>query len=751
MVHDEEIYDGQESVSSSEDVNGHTNVAEKGTEDERLTLARRENRGVIRMRGLVFLVLFGTAALISTGTYVLTRHDQEIDFQKAFTADATKIIESFNKAVERRLESIDALSVSITTFAHDSGSTFPNVTISDFAIRGSNTRVLSDSTIIHYHPVVTEKTRKGWEAYQIENRGQFASSLATEMTMMKRQDVQLSNRGERRLQNFTKFNDELVVGSANGTLSVAPNASGPYLPLWQISPVTPTPSIININVLWNPIVRGVYLETMKTGQAVIEAASNLNGENLGNAGALWRLALSMSQYRNGLEEYLGDPASAVGYPVFDSFDPDNRTVVGVIGTNFYWRLYFKNVLPPNSKGIVCVLENTKGQKFTYRVDDSVTYVGTGDHHEKKYDRFKLSTELALHVAKYLSAETKSYTSVSLNSDYCNYKLHIYPSQENEDLYVNQIPVIMMFVILGVFLFTSIVFVLYTVAVSRRQEVVMDRAVASSAIVSSLFPSQVRDRIYQENDNDGNKDWKTNESYNISDANNVPVSGRPIAQVFDHTTILFADMVGFTAWSSKREPVQVFELLETIYRAFDTIAGRRNVFKVETIGDCYVAVTGLPDPQPDHAVIMVKFANECMSKMNQLTTDLASSLGEDTSNLVMRVGMHSGAVTGGVLRGQKSRFQLFGDTMNTASRMESNGMPSRIHVSKDTAEELMAKGKSSWLTAREDKVFAKGKGELQTYWVTPKAYASSVIRTAVVLSEAEGSFTQPVNDQNEWLA
>jgi class 3 adenylate cyclase len=144
-----------------------------------------------------------------------------------------------------------------------------------------------------------------------------------------------------------------------------------------------------------------------------------------------------------------------------------------------------------------------------------------------------------------------------------------------------------------------------------------------------------------------------------------------------------------------------ELLETVYKSFDSIAVRRRVFKVETIGDCYVAVAGLPDPQEGHATIMTKFASDCIFKMGQLTTELAHVMGAYTVNLALRVGLHSGSVTGGVLRGQKSRFQLFGDTMNTASRMESNGKAGRIHISEQTANELIAKGKSSWVTHRQD--------------------------------------------------
>jgi class 3 adenylate cyclase len=107
------------------------------------------------------------------------------------------------------------------------------------------------------------------------------------------------------------------------------------------------------------------------------------------------------------------------------------------------------------------------------------------------------------------------------------------------------------------------------------------------------------------------------------------------------------------------------LLETIYREFDHIAKRRRVFKVEVVGDCYVAVCGLPDPRPNHAVIMAKFSRDCLEAMKTKTRELEVELGPDTTELGLRVGLNSGPVVAGVLRGEKSRFQLFGDTMNTA--------------------------------------------------------------------------------------
>lgn len=152
--------------------------------------------------------------------------------------------------------------------------------------------------------------------------------------------------------------------------------------------------------------------------------------------------------------------------------------------------------------------------------------------------------------------------------------------------------------------------------------------------------------------------------------------------------------------------------------------QHNVFKLGTIGDCYIAVTGIPDPIDDHASVLTQFSFDARDKVREVCEELEKE-GLDTRKLDMRFGIHSGAITAGILRGTKSRFELFGDTINTASRMESTGVGGKIQVSAETAELIRYDRKERWLVKRDGMMSAKGKGDLQTYWAEPNSAGSRV--------------------------
>lgn len=242
---------------------------------------------------------------------------------------------------------------------------------------------------------------------------------------------------------------------------------------------------------------------------------------------------------------------------------------------------------------------------------------------------------------------------------CNCLTHpLYQFLTNRPDIFRGIVLLSLFVVVGIF-------IAFDAYVARHQQKVLDAAKQSDAIVRSLFPEAITDRLYEEarkKENEKTNEWKhetqksrvkkfmrfpdsvSQGSYESDEGHTLMAD--PIADLFPNTTVLFADLAGFTAWSSEREPAQVFVLLETIYRAMDKTAKRMHVFKVETIGDCYVAATGLPEPQEDHAQIMARFARKCLRTVSMLTKRLESRLGPGTADLAMRVGIHSGPVSVG---------------------------------------------------------------------------------------------------------
>ena len=137
----------------------------------------------------------------------------------------------------------------------------------------------------------------------------------------------------------------------------------------------------------------------------------------------------------------------------------------------------------------------------------------------------------------------------------------------------------------------------------------------------------------------------------------------------------------------------------MFGAFDKVAKSRRAFKVESVGSCFKAVTGLPDPRKDHAVAAARFATDILRSFNESVKRLELILGPDAADLQLRIGIHSGPVTAGVLRGERARFQLFGDTMNLASLVEHTSLVGCIQASQQTADILAKAGKSCWLVPR----------------------------------------------------
>ncbi|XP_048750955.2 atrial natriuretic peptide receptor 1-like isoform X4 [Ostrea edulis] len=213
-----------------------------------------------------------------------------------------------------------------------------------------------------------------------------------------------------------------------------------------------------------------------------------------------------------------------------------------------------------------------------------------------------------------------------------------------------------------------------------------------------------------------------------------------AENFECVTIYFSDICGFTAMSSESTPFQVVDLLNDLYTTFDTVIEKFDVYKVETIGDAYMVVSGLPTRNGNlHAREIARMA------LNLLNETLSFKIRHrPKEQLKLRIGVHSGSVCAGVVGMKMPRYCLFGDTVNTASRMESNGLPLRIHVSPDTKKILDTFG--TFELDLRGPVDMKGKGTITTYWLTGERVApvTTVIDTMNV--ESPPTYENCINEK-----
>ncbi len=186
----------------------------------------------------------------------------------------------------------------------------------------------------------------------------------------------------------------------------------------------------------------------------------------------------------------------------------------------------------------------------------------------------------------------------------------------------------------------------------------------------------------------------------------PIS-HPIAYSYDQVTVMFADLVGFTPLSAQMAPDQLFELLNLIFSTFDQLVDHHQLETIKTVGDAYMVAGGLPGTPEQHADAMVALAldmQEAIAQIRQITG----------KNLYLRIGIHTGPVVAGVIGLKKLSYDLWGDTVNIASRMESQGIVGGIQMSEHTYQLLQGSYGVRSLGCKE----IKGKGEMQTYTVNP---------------------------------
>jgi adenylate cyclase len=192
------------------------------------------------------------------------------------------------------------------------------------------------------------------------------------------------------------------------------------------------------------------------------------------------------------------------------------------------------------------------------------------------------------------------------------------------------------------------------------------------------------------------------------ADRLQTGERSIADKFDNATVIFADIINFTRLSEQSSPEMIVSMLNEVFSAFDALAEQHGVEKIKTMGDSYMAACGIPVARPDHATAAASMAFGMLTALDDFNVKHKQDLG-------IRIGLHCGPVVAGVIGSKKFIYDLWGDTVNTASRMESHGEGGRIHIS----EAMYAALGGTFTFEERGTQMIKGKGEMKTYFLIDK--------------------------------
>jgi adenylate cyclase len=238
--------------------------------------------------------------------------------------------------------------------------------------------------------------------------------------------------------------------------------------------------------------------------------------------------------------------------------------------------------------------------------------------------------------------------------------------------------------LNIALVTSIVFILIAVFVRQRQEALSELRIEQDKaenLLLNVLPRSIADRL------------------------RADAEPQTIADHYDEATILFADVVDFTPFAQRLSAREVVDTLDGLFSRFDELAERYDLEKIKTIGDCYMVAAGVPTPRADHAVAIAHMALDMLDVMS--AHDAIGRLG-----LELRIGINSGPVVAGVIGRKRFLYDMWGDAVNIASRMESHGTPGHIQVTVATHELL----ENDFEFEHRGPVEVKGKGEMDTWYL-----------------------------------
>ena len=540
-------------------------------------LANKETQTVGRLKIVVLLLLVFSAIGVALAVFYYVRNSELEDFEESFHGDAVKVLSSLGANLDLTMEAMDTFATSILSYARETNQSWPFVTVPDFAIRGAKLLSLSSAFYVNTYPLVTFEQREKWEYYSAMNNEWVDESI----------EIQENHDGYTGpiIKNYTNWNvihgndeydkEEEMHGvegtNRTGKTTVQDRVgqceprmcklilslpfsvfAGPYLPIWQSYPVIPYYPVYNWDLLhYNDI--EFATRVFETHQPRVDSVYMVAEPDDLELIASNEVDADWAKDFIDPSEDPNEPVSDIYYPLIeDSIDyvdvfqdseykPKNETFKGMLAMSVYWRDLFRDILPEGKNDVLVVVENPCNPTFTYQLNGPrVVYLGGFDAHDSEFDHLELAANF--NDLRDFAYQHNKYTGLPLDNEYCPFQVRLYPGQAKKDHYTTSDSIIFAISAALIFVFTSVVFIIYDICVERRQRLVMTTAAKTSAVVNSLFPENVRERMYNDNEDKaeaGKNNFMAKRGMELPEMTNQ--SSRPIAELYPEATVFFADI------------------------------------------------------------------------------------------------------------------------------------------------------------------------------------------------------------------
>jgi len=463
---------------------------------------------------------------------------------------AHELIDSAEHRLNHSMGALLAMSATISGLATAEGGTWPFYTQVDFEAFGQSVLKGSGADMVSWSPIVAGAAQlQAWGNYSVSNDAWVKEGLMWQET----------HQGLKMPLGPFNIPDRIYSKESSGAVT-AETGNGPFAPVWQMAGAPVDPSVVNFNLLSNAAFSEAFAAANNVGAQTLSKvldATSLYGES-----ALSKISPQM-------------PQTLVMTSLFE--ESGSSQAIGAVVAVLSWDMYFTDVLKKGSPLVHLVVENGKcGDVFTLGINgDKVSLLGNSDNHDRNFSQMGIKSDFATAQTAYLN---------------CGYTIKVYPSQAFVDHYENKDPSFWTIFVVGLLVFVSIVFFVYDLYVEKRQFKYLSSAARSNAIVSSLFPEEVRDRLFGKDveadkkdqghypesskfrlrdylstenathDEEGATD-KLSASERVPDKNSQMAPNdtigvdmyqtKPIADLFPSTTIMFADIAGYVRLSSTR--------------------------------------------------------------------------------------------------------------------------------------------------------------------------------------------------------